>query len=243
MAGAFGADPPEQVRSGRTPGEGCELVDRPDHERRRQAVDLLVDDYRRQPLGRSGRRERTPAVRVAAVQQYATSQLVGVRVPAEVERRPAPRATGELLQPTDLPLTGVSGGVLELAQRLVEGVGRDAGPHPQPDPDGRVPPAGVAGRHPLLTEQLASADEGGGALKLLRSEQPQRVAHEHRDTVGAVARVRAFTHQALQPAYGDCVRRQPEVGLGLATASREEQQLSPSVQERPAEGVLVRRIA
>ena len=77
----------------------------------------------------------------------------------------------------------------------------------------------------LLTDQLGRADQGGGALELLGGEQAQRVAHQHRDAVAAVEDAVVGVDRALEPADGERVRGEPEVGLGLAATGREEQQL------------------
>ena len=73
----------------------------------------------------------------------------------------------------------------------------------------------------LAADQLAGADERGGPLELLRGEQPQRVAHDHGDAVAAVAAV----DDPLEAPDRERERGQPEVGLGLAAAGREEQQV------------------
>ena len=74
-------------------------------------------------------------------------------------------------------------------------------------------------------QHLGGADQRGRALELLGGEQPQRVAHQHRDARLAAARVGAGVDGVLQPPDRERVRGQPEVGLGLAAAGREEQQV------------------
>ena len=73
----------------------------------------------------------------------------------------------------------------------------------------------------LLALELQRADEPGGARELVEREQPQRVAHDHADA-GARA---ALLAGMAQPAQHDRERGEAEVGLGLAAAGREEQQV------------------
>ncbi len=108
---------------------------------------------------------------------------------------------------------------------------------PRNAPAGSTPPSAPAApcRVSTTTEAVVprdrAADDLGGAhqrgrpLELLGGEQPQRVPHEHGDAVAAVARVGARPDHALQPADREGVRGEPEVGLRLAAAGREEQQV------------------
>ena len=91
----------------------------------------------------------------------------------------------------------------------------------------------------VLAQQLGGAHQRRGPLELLRGQQPQRVAHQHRDAVPAVDRLVALADDALQPADGERVGDQAEVGLGLAATGREEQQVG----ERAGSAALgVRRV-
>ena len=100
-------------------------------------------------------------------------------------------------------------------------LGADGGADPQPDGERLLPPvSGV-----VLADQLGRADQGRRALELLGGEQPQGVAHEHRDAVTAVEDAVVGVELALEAADRERVRREPEVGLGLAATGREEQQL------------------
>ena len=75
--------------------------------------------------------------------------------------------------------------------------------------------------------QFGCAHQRGGPLELLGGQQPQRVAHQHRHPVAPVERAVGGVHDPLAAADRERVGGQPEVGLGLATAGREEQQLHP----------------
>src|SRR5690606_40399831 len=52
----------------------------------------------------------------------------------------------------------------------------------------------------LAAEDLGGAHQRGRPLELLGGEQPQRVAHEHRDARRPVAGLLARAERALQPA-------------------------------------------
>src|SRR5699024_9886537 len=97
----------------------------------------------------------------------------------------------------------------------------DGGPDPEPDGERLLPP----GRSVALPDQFRSAYERGGSLELLGGQQAQRVAHEHSDAVASVKGAVVRLNLALQPPNGERIRREPQVGLGLAATGREEQQL------------------
>ncbi|HEY3258645.1 MAG TPA: hypothetical protein VGJ95_00005, partial [Pseudonocardiaceae bacterium] len=70
-------------------------------------------------------------------------------------------------------------------------------------------------------QHLGCADQRGRAFELLDGQQPQRVPHEHGDAkVGAEAGV-----DRLQPAHRQGEGGEAEVGLGLAAAGGEPQQV------------------
>ena len=53
--------------------------------------------------------------------------------------------------------------------------------------NGVAAPPRVPSGDQLAAAHLARADQRCGPLELLRGQQPQRVAHQHRDPVGAIA--------------------------------------------------------
>ena len=73
----------------------------------------------------------------------------------------------------------------------------------------------------LLALELERADQAGGARELVEREQPQRVAHDDAHA-GAGAPGRLGMAQAAQHHREG---REPEVGLGLAAAGREEEEV------------------
>ncbi len=66
--------------------------------------------------------------------------------------------------------------------------------------------------------QLQRANDAGRASELVERKEAQRVAHDDGDTGAEHAR-------AAQPPMRDHERREAEIGLGLAAAGREEQQV------------------
>ena len=69
-----------------------------------------------------------------------------------------------------------------------------------------------------LSLEFERADEARGALKLVERQQAQGVAHDDREA-------RAFEAGIVEPAPGDGEGGEAEIGLGLAAAGREEQQI------------------
>ena len=104
--------------------------------------------------------------------------------------------------------------VLELVVGLVPPLGADVRAHPQPDPERLAAPRSPIG----AASQLGGAHQCGGPLELLGGEQPQGVAHENGDAVTPVERAVDRVQHALAAADRERVRREPQVGLGLATA-------------------------
>ena len=100
---------------------------------------------------------------------------------------------------------------------MPEDVGRRRLAHPEADLEG---PLAVA-RGVLLALELERADEPGGARELVEREEPQRVAHDHAHP-GAREPLLA---RVAQPAQHHREGREAEVGLGLAAAGREEEQV------------------
>ena len=70
----------------------------------------------------------------------------------------------------------------------------------------------------LAAHQFQRADDAGGARKLVEGQQPQRVAHQDGDA-------RAEEAGIGDPAMRDRPGGEAEIGLGLAAAGREEQQI------------------
>ena len=137
------------------------------------------------------------------------------------DRGAAPRAALDLQHRQ--PVRAVLVGLRELLVGLLEALRADVGADPQPDPERLHAP----GRLVLAAGQLGRAHQRGRALELLGGEQPQRVAHQHRDPVAPVERAVGGLDHALPAADRERVRRQAEIRLGLAAAGREEQQLDP----------------
>ena len=167
------------------------------------------------------------AVRVAAPHDHPAARVVRFGVLAGLARAAAPGA-GKDLDRVGGPGAGVLGPhVVEGLFCLVVPVGRHLRADPQADTE-RLGTPWVActtlfrgGQVSVATELLGGAHEGRSALELLGSEQAQRVAHDHRDASPAVA----ATDVALQPAHSEHVGDEPEVGLRLAAAGREEEQV------------------
>ena len=210
-----------QQRPGRTgPGQGRELVDRGDQECRKAPVDRFVD-------GHDG--ERPAAVEVAGEADAADPEVGGSVLAGDEaegiggEPFAAPRA---ILQ---RDRAGVAPGIpLEGAQlrqcRIGPGI---------PDPPQHIRGGGLADpqadlERPLavasrvrLPDQFQGADQGRCPAKLVKGQQPQRVAHDHRNAGAAPASV----GRVPQPPDDHGEGREPEVRLGLATTRGEEEQV------------------
>ena len=203
-------------------GQAGELVHGGDDEGGDEPVDLLIGGQHRDAVGHgTALGEGAGGQGVRAVDAHAPlgglhpHVLVGQRVPA-------PGAAGDLEGRVGGGLPGAA--VLERLQ-LLGGLGhpfgRDGAAHPQSDPEGLAPPgAGI-----LAAGHLGGADQGGGALELLGGEQPQCVAHEDGDPGAPVQGAVGGCQDALEAADGEGVGGQPQVGLGLAAAGGEEEQL------------------
>ncbi len=239
VAGAALVDQPEQGGGGRLPRELGQLVHRADDQRRGQPVDLLVDGQHREALpGGPEPGEEAVALGIAAIHEHPAPVAVGLDV-GDAEPGTAPRA-GDQLQHPARTAAGARR-LLDLALGLVEGVGGHLAPHPQPDPERRLPPAVVAAGDCLPAQRLAGAGQRGRPLELLGGEQAQGVAHQHRHPVGAVACVVAGAEHPLKAADGERVGGQAQVALRLAPAGGEEQQLHLTVVGPPA-GIGVGRV-
>lgn len=187
-------------------------------------------------------RERAPLRAFAArtVEQNASPGLVVLHMGAGGQPGTAP-GTGEHLQHPGVLVAGTLAGAGDLLLGLVEPVGRDGRSHPQADTERLGAPARVV-REFLAAQHLARGHERSRALELLGGQQPQGVAHENADPAFPAAGLGSSTEGALQPSQGEGVRGQPEIGLGLATTGREEEQVderlapgSPVGMTRPAE--------
>ena len=187
-------------------------------------VDLVVDsDDRQRPVGvavarrtgivRDGRRSRPRSARWSPT--ASTSRFGSILVPHQGQR-----CSCSTVRPKARWLSSARH-CLHLRFGLLEALGADADPDPQPDAERLLTPGGRV----LLADQLGRADQRGCALELLRGEQAQRVAHQHGDPVAAIEHAVVGVDLALQPADREGVRREAEVGLGLAATGREEQQL------------------
>ena len=98
--------------------------------------------------------------------------------------------------------------------RAAEIVGRRSAADPEADFD-RPGPKPFRLRFPFEFER---ADEASGALKLVESQKPQRVAHDDREA-------RAFEAGIVEPTPRDGEGGEAQIGLGLAAAGREEEQV------------------
>src|SRR5680860_1051600 len=134
---------------------------------------------------------------VAAEQKHAATDVIGAQAPS---RQPctAPRAGDQLQRSAQSPVGALL--VVDLAAGLVVAVGGDLAADPQAEPERRGAPAPVADSDSLTTQVLTGTDQRRGSLELLGGEQSQRVAHEYRDALRAVAGVSALTDDALQSA-------------------------------------------
>ena len=218
---AAGFDAPEQRAGRAVPGKLRELVDGPDQERGGEPVDLLVDGNDRDAFalavpGREG------AIPVLAEDEKPLEDAVVPAGGLGVDRVPAPRAVGELQRRCRSVVVAAQPGVRGELRRVARGVWRHrpADPHAEPARNAVVATVGPGA---LLTQQLRRADQRCGTLELLSREQAQRVAHQDRNAVTAVHCPVTVADDALEAPRRQGVRHEPQVGFGLAAASREEQ--------------------
>ena len=110
--------------------------------------------------------------------------------------------------------------------------GRAALPDPQADAERLVAPR--RRRRPRRRIDLAGADQRRGPLELLERQQAQGVAHEHRHAgVAAIGRRPSPCRRRMRHRVGG----HAQVGLGLAAAGREPQQVGDQpVSDRCAPG-------
>ncbi len=151
----------------------------------------------------------------------------------------APGAGQRLEHLGALAVPGVLG-LADLLLRLVETVRGDRAAHPEADPEGGGPPADVAAVVGLAAQDFGGADQRRRPLELLGGEQPQGVPHQHGDAGLAAAGVLPRADGPLEAADGEGEGREPEVGLGLAAAGGEEQQVDDAV--RTGLALLQRRV-
>ena len=226
VALAAAGDVPEQRGGVPLAGQAGELVHGGDDEGRREAVDLLIGGQDRQAVGHVA----------VALGEGALAELVGAAHDDAVGARAdgadddvigtqgqaAPGAVAQLEGGEAVPRPAVAlAQALELLLGLLDPFGGHGGADPQADAEGLGPPGGGV----LAAGELGGAHEGGGALELLGGEQAQGVAHEDGDAGapvdGAVGRV----EEPLAAADGEGVGGQSQVGLGLAAAGGEEEEL------------------
>ena len=210
----------EQGRRLTLPGQPGELVHRGDHERRRQPVDLLIHREHRKALsGGPAFGERALRQRIAAEHEHPTQ----TRIRSEVGRlNPGAAPWAALDLPDRQPVRAAVVDVLQLRVGLLEPLRRYLGADPQADPERLAAP----GRRVGSAAQLGGAHHRGSSLELLGGEQPQGVSHQHRHPGAPVDGSFGTGHNTLPAAGGERVRGQAEIGLGLAAAGREEQQLN-----------------
>ena len=216
--------PPEQ-RGGRPiPGKLRELVDGTDDEGGDGAVDLLVDRDDGDALSCRGRVGERALFGVPTEHEETLKHRLVAAVGLFVDLLSAPRALRKLHRRRLAPAEAAQPRVLSESLRVAGLVGRHrpANPHAEPERDTGVP---IVGLGTVLAQQLRGADQCRRALELLRGQQAQRVAHQHRHAVASINGVRPFTDDALQPPRGQGVGDEPEIGLGLAAAGGEEQQV------------------
>ena len=212
--------PAQEAAGGTHPGKRRELVHRGDQEGGQPPVDRLVHGEDRQravaaELALEVHAHDAQLARLVMVgQQRERLRSEGLPAPGAVlqrdGRRPAPG-----VRPV-LPDLG-AGRVRAVVALPPEVVGRGRLAYPQPDLEG---PFSVAARSPG-TFQLQGADQPRGASKLIQGQEAQGVAHDHAHPRAAVAvRVRV-----AQPSQHHGKGGKAEIGLGLAAAGGEEQEI------------------
>ena len=201
------------------PGQAGKLIDRGDQQARQAAIDGFV--HRQDGQG-AFRGEIAAMIDAAHLQ---IQGLVGVgrqaegigfqlrATPGAVLQGDRPRVlSGLLFEAIGTPVGGIVG-ARAIVALIAQPVGGGRRPHPEADLEG--PGAQPRLRGPL---QFQGANQGRGPAHLIQGQQPQGVAHQHADPGPAQAGV------AQAPQHQD-EGRQPQVGLGLAAASGEEQQI------------------
>ncbi len=187
-----------------SPRNRRELVGRRDDQRRSVAVDVLVHDVDGQAvLGTRRTRRGSGSASAAGLSRSQYCQGPSARA--------APRARVQLdgVRLLDrLARCGV--GRWPRAPRRACSVSRPCRPRGR----SRSASRRVARRLARICSQ--HADQQGRAIELLDREQPQRVAHQHRDAVAGLV---------AEPPEEDGERDEPEVGLRLAAARREPEEV------------------
>src|SRR5690606_20664781 len=162
-----------------------ELVDSGDHESRKTAINLLIDDHDRQPVDTG----KCAIDFVAAYVQPLRRRSRGMKVKAVFPEGGAAPWAGFQRRGRRPPASAVvsqpagSGALVEVLP-AAEIVGRRSTSDPQPNLD--RPCAQPARR---LALKLKGADQPGGALELVEREQAQGVAHHHREAGPVQARI------------------------------------------------------
>ena len=95
--------------------------------------------------------------------------------------------------------------------------GGDLVSDPKADREGFRAEAFISRSERLLPRQFHGANQGRGALELLKRQQPQRVAHDDGQAATAVIASPLALHASDRHRKGG----DTEIGLGLATAGRE----------------------
>ena len=112
------------------------------------------------------------------------------------------------------------------ARRIRRGLVAD----PQTKAERRLAPLGHIG----TADGLAGAHQRRRTLELLQGQQAQGVAHQHRNAMVAAAPL----DLALEPAQGQRVGGQAQIGFGLAAAGGEPQQIGHRIGFMAAVGVV-----
>ena len=216
-------DVPEECAGLADPGQAREFVDGGDQEGRQAPVDRLVDGQDRQ---RTIAREVAGGVGAADLQVGRRQVVRNAGKGRRLERRAAPGARLDRRRRA-LVLAGLVAahppnrrglvGVALAAQPVRRGVGAD----PEADldrPVAELTPSLFVDVVRIGAHQLERAHDAGRARQLVEREQAQRVAHDNGD---------AGTEHARpgEPAVRDDEGCETEIGLGLAAAGREEQQV------------------
>ena len=167
------------------PRQAGELVDRRDQEGRQAAVDRLVHrQHRQRPV--AGEVAGGVGAADLHVLRRRVVRRAGEAVPAE--RRAAPRAGLDRRRRLAAVLAGSAGPArprCRSRRRRSCRAGWATPPSPTQSPIsiGQSPSSACRRPRPgrLAAHQLQRADDAGGAGELVEREQPQRVAHQHRD--------------------------------------------------------------
>src|SRR6516165_9305375 len=134
----------------------------------------------------------------------------------------APGAGGQLIRGADAASEElIATSLLDRFNGIIGTVGGGAASDPQTNAKRRFAPAVVAMFESLAANRLTGTNQRRGPLELLNRKQAQRVAHQH----GHAFITRPSRYGSLQAPQTHRVRREAQVGFGLAAACGKEEQV------------------